>query len=319
VPILAAAYPVIDTPNPGTPLDPAFVESRGFSFRSLTGEDILPFTGDEFIARWGIQGLDVPPRQLVEEGTPNRDGSQVTDIKVGSRTFVIPIFVGANSGHLSYLRHREVMRSFFNFRGVDYKALGGTFDLVASSAVGQRSLRSFYVDGMNGQWDQETSGVHWETFGLQGLAQWPYWDGGRWSSEIIRRPGISDAWFGAFPSQLAPNNLLNATAYVNIEGDVESYVQVDAVGPTSNIYIECDDYVLDVPDGLADGERMTIDADPRSKRILFDGVQDWSRLSPLTSLAPLSVGSRAFELTMDDPGPATQMQLSGVKWYETPW
>lgn len=318
MPILAGTFPIADVGYLNTG-DPAFDESRSLSFRSLDGRDILPFTGDEFVARWGIQGLDLPARTFVEETSQGRDGTQVPEIKVGSRTWAIPIFLGSNSGHLPHLKDRARMRAFFNYRGIDYTALGGTFDVVADSVIGQRTLRSFYTDGWNGQWDQDSSGTHWETFGLQGLSPWPYWNGGRWTSEVIRRPGVSDAWFGAFPPRLAPNNLLNATAYVNIEGDGDSYVQTDAVGPSTGIHIECGDYVLDVPDGLADGETMTVDADPLSRRILFDGVQDWSRLSPLTSLAPLPTGTRAFELTVDDPGSATQIQMSGVKWYDTPW
>lgn len=318
MPILAAAFPVIDDPDT-VDIDAEFRETRQFSFRSIDGQTILPFTGNEFVARWGIQGLDVPPRQLVEEASPNRDGTQVTDIKIGSRGFTIPLFIGSNSGHLDYLRDRALMRSFFNHRRVDYRAAGGTFDVVAHSVLGDRSLRSFYVDGMNGSWDQETSGTHWETFGLQGLAQWPYWNGGRWTSESIRRTGTDDRFFDIFPPRLSAKNLLNTGITFSVEGDVDSYLQIDGVGGCSSLLLEGDGLVIDIPDGLADGETLLIDSDPRSKRVLFDGETDWSRLSPLTMMPPLRTGVHEMSLQMDDPSVLTQIRLSGTKWYETPW
>ena len=323
MPILAA-YPVVDVIEEIDQIDQInrdaeFRETRGFAFRSLDGEQLLPFTGNEFIARWGIQNLDVPARQVVEELIPQQDGSDLIDIKIGSRAYAIPIFVGSNSGHLDYLRNRARMRSFFNHRGHNHRANAGTFDLVAVSVLGERSLRSTYIDGMNGQWDQETSGSYWETFGLQALAVNPYWNGGRWSSEVIRRPEVGAAWFWAFPPQLSPANLLNTGSTVLVEGDVESWPLVTAIGPCTGLLITGGDLILDVPEGLADGETLLLDTDPRNKRVLFDGVEDWTRLSPLSIQAPLPVGVQELELTLPDPGAGTQVQISGTKWFETPW
>lgn len=317
MPILAP-YPVLDSLQQVN-LFAGFEESRSFAFRSLTGEEILPFTGNEFIARWGIQNLDVPARQVVEGVIPGQDGTEILDIKIGSRSYVIPIFVGSNSGHLSYLRDRARMRAFFNHRNLDYKKAGGSFDLVAySAATGERTLRSLYVDGMNGQWDQETAGSYWETFGLSALAVNPYWDGGRWSSESFRMPA-ADAWFGFFPPRLAPKSLLNSASPFTVEGDAQSFPELRATGPCSSLTVTCDDLLIDIPEGLANGETLLVNTDPRTKTVLFDGLVDWSRLSPLSILAPVQPGEREVIIDMEDPTTTSEAQLSGVKWFETPW
>jgi hypothetical protein len=274
VPILAA-YPVVDAAQVGVDAlaqIPTLAEARGFAFRSLDGQSILPFTGNEFIARWGIQNLDVPARQIVEETIPNQDGTELTDIKVGSRTYMIPIFVGANSGHLQYLKNRARMRSFFNFRNNDPRTNGGTFDLVATSVLGERTLRSLYVDGMNGSWDQDTAGHYWETFGLQAIAVNPYWNGGTWSTSLIRQRAANDLWFTGFPGQLAATQVLNNATSIKVDGDVPSWAKIEATGPCSALTVKAGDLLIDLPEGLAPGEVFVMDTDPRTKRITFDGV-----------------------------------------------
>lgn len=320
MPILAG-FPVVPAP---VQIDAwaDFRESRTFAFRSVDGRDILPFTGAEFVAMWGVQNLDMVARQVVEEALPNQDGTELTDIKVGSRTWTIPIFVGSDSGHVAYLRNRARMRSFFNHRTVDYRSAGGTFDLVARSDIGERTLRSTYLDGMNGQWDQQTSGSFWETFGLQGLAVNPNWNGGRWSSQTVRQNDVTASWFDTFPAQLSARNVLNAGSTVTVEGDVDSWPVVDAVGPCSSLTVTAGDFVLDVPDGLAAGELMYVDTDPRTKTVTFNGAGGdaaWGRLSPLSIFAPLVPGVQPITFELLDPGTLTAATISGVKWYETPW
>src|SRR5205807_594380 len=119
--------------------------------------------------------LDVPARTLVEQELALQDGTDLVDIKIGSRSWAMPIFIGSDTSHRDYLGKRSTFRAFFNHRGADFRSNAGTFDLVAVSALGERTLRSTYVNGMDGSWDADTSGSFWETFGLQAVAVNPYW------------------------------------------------------------------------------------------------------------------------------------------------
>lgn len=314
MPILAS-FPVISTPES---LTNPFLESRSLAFQSLDGATLLPFTGDEFIALWGIQGLDMMKRDVVEEQVPGQDGTDLVDIQIGSRSYTLPLFIGSNSGHLPYLQNRAYLRSFFNHRSVDYKANGGTFDLVATSILGDRSLRSVYVDNTNGTLSQDSAGSWWESAGLSCLAVRPNWRGTRWTTPQIRPPaGVP--WFGAFPPGLSSSQALGQSMLVSVGGDVESWCQVDVTGPADSVEIFGNGIYVSVPDGLGAGEQCTIDTDPRSRRALFGGVSDWARVAPSTLWSPLVAGDQQITISVAGAGSTTVAVVSGWNWHDTPW
>ena len=319
---ILGGYPVLDSPSQLPSLgDADFADSRTLAFRSLDGTSILPFTGDEFIAQWGIQGLDMPPREIVEEEFPGEDGSDLVDIKILPRQFTIPIFCGSNSGHLPYLRNRERMRSFFDHRRVDYRREGGTFDLVASSASGERSLRAVYVEGMDGTWDQATTGSYFESFGLIGRSVRTYWYGERWATPKVTRPaGFS--WFGRFPPVLSSSRTLGADIHVQVGGQAPSWPRIDMMGPAPSVEVVGPGLYVLIPDGLEAGEVAVIDTDPRyraTRGALFNGLLDWQRIAPQRQFAPMVAGDNVFNLNLGAAGVDAYAYVSGWSRYDTPW
>jgi hypothetical protein len=316
---ILGGFPVVDSVH--EIVDP-FIDTRTFTFRSLDGQVILPCTGDELIARWGIQGLDVPPRENVQEAIYGQEGADLVDIKIGPREYFIPLFLGSNSSHLDYLNKRGDLRSLFNHRKVDYKAAGGTFDLVANSIKGERALRSTYVDGMNGDWEQDSSGIYWESFGLNLLAVRPHWYGGRWTTPVIRRPESGAAWFGHFPGRLSSSRTLTAPILVTVLGDIDSYARIDLVGPADDVLITSDSGLyVSIPDGLADGETAVINTNPRPSEMTasFDGVEDWGRIDPETRWAPLPTGDQSIVISIGGLGANSSAVVSGPSEFESPW
>lgn len=321
MPILAGpGIPVVDSSDLG-PVVNGFEESRFLSFRSLDGVDLIPFTGDEFIARWGITGLDMPPLNVVEQEYPGEDGAQVDDITVSSRLWGIPLWIGSNSGHRDFLAKRERVQDLFDHHRVDYRTHGGTFDIVASSIRGERSLRSTYVGGWEGDWQQGTSGSYFETVPLTGRASRPYWTGERWSTPQIRRPAGLPG-LGAFPLSLSPSRTLGADITVTVAGKAKSYARIDLMGPAPFVEITGPGLYVLIPDGLAAGESAVIDTYPplrATQGALFNGVVDWSRIAPRRQFAPVAPGDNTFNLDLGVAGVDAWATVSGPTLWNAPW
>jgi hypothetical protein len=165
VPILARAGATVPTGTGHVAPDPRFNDTRRLDFRSLAG-DVLTFDSASWIPRAGIEGLHMPPREVVRGQVPGLTGSLLTEIRDVERLVSFPVFVGSDDGHRAHLDQLARLQSFLDFTGVDYAAAGGTFDLVATSASGVRSLRCAYLEGMEGS-EGVDSGVWWASFGLR--------------------------------------------------------------------------------------------------------------------------------------------------------
>jgi hypothetical protein len=318
VPILGL-FPVADRP---VDLTNPFDESRQLGFRNLDGSASLEFTGAEVIALWGAQGLDVPDRVYTEGTVSGVDGTFLDAVRIGSRKVTLPIFLASNSGHLPFLRQRSYLRSFFNHRGVDLAANDGSFDLVASSIMGERTLRCAYESGMSGDLAQDAGGSYWERVSLTFVAPRTYWYGDRWATPTIRTPA-GTSFFGGFPPGISSSRAFGVGVPVVVAGDVQSWPRLDVTGPCTSLLVEAPGLHISIPAGLALGEKAVIDTDPRKRRIggavTFNGVEDWSRLLPDDKWAPLQPGLQFIDLVLTGATAATTAVVSGDTRFETPW
>lgn len=313
---ILAPVPVVTAPPETVNL---FVDSRFLEFRSLDGANVLPFTGREYIASWGMTGMDVPPIEVIEGYVPGMDGSRIDDVKVPSRKIGLPLYVASDSSHLGYLQNRASLRQLLNHRGYDWRTNDGTFDLVAHSVMGERSLRCLYLDGMNGDWSQDSAGSWWESFGLQLLNVRTYWYGQRWQTPPLRIPVADQSFFAAFPPALSPSAALGSPFTIAIPGEAETWGRVDAVGPCDALTVEAPGLYVEIPGGLLSGETMTLETSPRGRTALFDGVKDWTRIGADTRYRQLSPGSAAVTISMPGATSVSQASVSGDSLFLSPW
>lgn len=314
MPILAG-IPVADRPVAKTyPLK----ESRTLGFRSIDGADLLPFTGSEFFAKAGIEGLDLPPRELIRETVPGMDGSRIREIRIGEREIFLPLFVASGSSHAGYLDRRDQLATLFNHRGLNYQITEGTFDLVASSVRGERYLRCLYSDGMKGSLGQDNSGAWWESIGLNLLAVQPYWHGERWETPTIYKPA-DVSFFGTFPPSLSASRALGVNMPITVKGDVPSWPSVDITGPATNVAVTGPGLSVSIPGGLLAGETATIITDPRKRDALFNGVRDWTRIAPSDRYNAIMPGEQQLSVVLSGATPETTAKVYGDSLYERPW
>lgn len=319
MPILAAGVPVIQRPeNIVSPL----LDSRRLAFRRLDGTPLLEFTGNEFFALWGAENIDVPDRVAIEGTMPEVDGSFVDEVRIDSRKLTLPIFFGTKSGHAAHIEDRSYLRSLFQHRTVNLAEHDGSFDVVATSVTGERTLRCLYLSGLSQGWMPDTQGSWWMKVPLTLLAPRVYWYGPRWETPTIRKPSGAP-WFGPFPGELSSSRAFGTNIPVTVSGDVESWARVDAVGPCDSLLVDAADLHVSIPDGLSAGETVRIDTDPRVRRnghtVTFDGFEDWSRVEPDDSWAPLQPGLQMVDLVLPGATEQTSAVVSGDTRWESPW
>lgn len=298
-----------------TEFDPR-TESRTLAFRDLNGNYPFSLSDGSFVFGPDSEGIDMPPREIVTRAIPGLEGERLAEIKVGPREVFLPLTIHSDS-HYEHLDKRDQLARLFNHRQVDYRTLDGTLDLVANSIRGERSLRCVYVDGMtSGRAPNERS--HWQKLGVTLRAVRPYWIGAPWSTPEIRLPSPV-AWFGTFPGGITSGNAIGGTVTVTVEGDAESWTNVDIVGPAVSAVITGPGFRLTIPDGLVAGEVFRLQSDPRNRTALFDGVKNWTRVGPSDRYSPLNPGDRLFKFTLTGATAETMVRMSGATSFERPW
>jgi hypothetical protein len=313
VPILAG-FPVAEEP---TLPDLSRNETRTLAFRDLDGNYPFASTGREFFFMPDLDGIDLVDPEIITKQSPGMDGEMITEIRTPKRELFLPLWLASDSTHLRYLEQRDALDRLFKFHGIDYRTLGGTFDLVASSVRGERFLRCVYTGGMKAaKWPNESA--LWAKLGISAWAVQPHWIGERWETPVIRAETGVDT-FASFPLEFSSSLAIGEEIAIAVEGEVDSWITVDLVGPADTVLVEATGLVFEIPAGLADGETAKVVTDPRYRTALFDGVKDWSRIGPATTWTPLAPGDQTIDIVITSAGANTQAQVSGDTLYRRPW
>lgn len=311
------------TPDPGTPggPSPAPVDPRRLDFRSLDGTDAIEWTGNEWIIQSGIQGLDVPPRDVVTEAVPGMDGARLREIRTGTRSVVLPFFVySADREQASHHAQLAQIRRHLDYRRVDYAAAEGTFDLVAVGAGGERSLRCVYVDGMEGLAGVASgNGAYWSTFDTKLLAVQPYWVGVEWSTPTVTTgvgsPFVSNA--ALWPRSISGSVALGQDMRVSVGGDVPSPPNVELDGPWTTAHITSPQG-LDLTIGAVPSGTLRIETG-RRRRVTLDGVPAWHLVGDSPHWQPLPAGEAIISIALTGADASTSARVFGRSLWETAW
>jgi hypothetical protein len=309
--VYVGAYPVLDQPPTGP--DTTMDETRSLSLRALDGTNPFPSTGREFFFMPDIEGIDYPDPEIITKRIPGEDGERLQEIRIGPRDIFLPLWIASDSSHLDYLARRDALAALFSHFGVDYRANDGTFDLVANSPRGERTLRVAYKAGMSrAKWPNE--GATWAKLGINLIAVRPFWYGERWETPVLKQPAAVNS-FASFPLQFSTSVALGENIPVIVGGDASSWAEMTFVGPADTINVSSTGLQFSIPAGLADGETAQIITDSRGRTALFDGVKDWSRVGPVRKWSPLAPGDRRITIAITGTGTNTEAQVSGWSRY----
>ena len=323
MPILAAP-PVDPTTIPSFPVfagDGAMDDSRSLAFRTLDGAYPFPGTGNEFVFMPDIEGLDIPPRELIRKQLPGLDGTQLREIRTLEREVFLPIWLASWSSHVQYLDRRDALADLFEYRYLDYQAEAGTLDLEAISTRGVRRLRCVYQSGMSSGSKHPDGGAYWAKLGLTLLAVQPYWVADDWSTPVIQLAGggTEPNPFLTFPLEFTSSTVFGNNVPIEVGGDVPSWVTVEVVGPAASVLIQGEGLTVSIPEGLGDDEEAVIITDPRKRTALFTGVKNWARIGAITTWKPLAPGTRSLDIVMTGGGVDSRVVVHGPTLYQRPW
>jgi hypothetical protein len=317
VPILITVPPTVGPVNPPTPVD-----DRELDFRSLDGGSIIRWTGGEYVIQSGIQGLDIPPRDLVTEEVPGLDGSRLRQIKTQARTVVLPFFVISEDGQpVSHRTQLAALRRYLDYRLIDYAGAEGTFDLVAKATGGERLLRCTYVDGMDGLAGVASGdGMYWSSFDTKLLAVQPYWRGLEWSTPVIGT-GLGEVFVSdteLWPRSISSSIALGADMSINVGGDIPSPPSITITGPVSSAHITSPQG-LDVSIGaIGAGHVLQVDTG-RDRNVTLDGVPAWDLIGDSPRWRPLPPGVAIISITVPGATVDTSARVYGTSLWETAW
>lgn len=300
---------------------PRAVDDRRLDFRSLDGESILSWTGNEYVIMSGIQGLRLAPNEVIYEKVPGLDGARLREIRTDPRTVVIPFAVFGSSPR-AHLEQLDAINAYVDFRTVDYVTAEGTFDLVASAGGSSRYLRCTYLDGMEGvEGIANGNGPDFSTFDANLLAMDPHWRGQEWTTPIVKlptpRPFLSDDP-DAHPWGLSSSVALGADMPVLVGGNVPSPAVIELTGPADETHITSPQG-LDITIGAIDaGDTVIIDSG-RRKRVLLNGVKAWTLLGDSPQWPAMSPGANTISVVITGADTDTRARVYGTSLWKTAW
>lgn len=300
-------------------------DNRALDFRSIDGSHTVSWDGVNLRVLASAKGLDVPPRELQRDSVPGLPGSRLRSVRDLEREVFLPLLVSADREDWRGLNARLAeIRSFMDFR-LDPNAFieqEGSFDLVATTDGQERRLRCSYLDGMGGEYGEDTALPEWRMFGLSLLAVNPYWRGEQWSTPTVGLPtpapflssNPADAW----PRKLSPSVAIGADMPLSIPGDVPSPAGIELLGPSSSTHVTSPSG-LDVTIGPLDADDVFVLETGRTKRALLNGEEAWGKIGQSPRWPALRPGQTTISITMTGASAASRARVYGDSLWETAW
>lgn len=314
MPILAGGFSVVDKPTQINLKQ----DTRGLNLRRVS-DGVFPLdpTGDAFFFRSGAEGLGLGPREVIRDSQMGVDGTRLREIRYVERPIFLPLFVKSDSSHAAYLDAVDGLDSLFEHDGIDVSE-DGTVDLVATSLRGTRTLRCVYLEGREGSLHPTERGI-WGSWGIRLVACRPHWNGGEWTTPIVRQ-GDRYPFPGSLGDGFGSSRALSEDILISVPGNVRSFPSVEVVGPADDVTVTSDSGLsVTVADGVEVGETFLLRTDPRGRAALFNGVKDWSRVSPLDTYGQGFLGDETFNVAIGGATEATSARVFGDTWWSKPW
>ena len=291
-------------------------------FASVDGAELIEFDSEVWINRRGTTGLDLTPREIVSDRIVGLPGSRLVQVNDLPRDIVTPIMVRLDPGLCRDMRAQLArLRTVLDYRRVDYAALEGHADLVATSCDGAiRRLRVSYVDGAEGNYGDRGDG--WAIFALRWVAHNPYWRGDEWTTPLV---GVAsgEAFLSTNPADGWPRKLSASVAIgegmpVPVRGDVPSEPVIDIIGPATSTHITSPSGIDVTIGAVAAGETFRLDT-RRGVSPTLNGVEAWDLLSSAPRFAALPPGDTTISIVATGATSATRVRVWGDTLWESPW
>ncbi|MEU1457630.1 phage distal tail protein [Streptomyces avermitilis] len=250
----------------------------------------------------GIRGLDLPGYDFYTDASPGIDGNALRGLRAQAREVFLPLafFDVDRSGFMT--RKRSFFRTLNPSLGL------GTLTLTESDGS-FRSIEAYYVSGAEGDFGQDTSGLHWQTVGLTFSCPSPYWLGAAVHQEYAA--GATGNFFPVLPVKVRDSQVLGNTTIDN-PGDATSFPVWTIHGPATSAVVTNNTTGLSfsVTASLGSSDVLVVDCRERVQTAALNGTTNWwPNLATDSDLWGLEPGENDVSLTLVGTDSNTTVQL----------
>lgn len=311
---------VITPPSPEPP--PTVTQKIILTIERDGNELSLPLSADVDDHVWcvapGIEGLDIPASELLQQRTVGMFGSYDAGIDVPAREIFLPLMVKA-SDMLDWFTKRD----FYNkitapYADRPFRIWGHRPDGTA------RWIEGFRV-GAAPTWDASTwvPRIMWQKFGQTYVCPDPWWRG---EEQVLQWqvPAEAPTFFPILPVRLAPSQIFGEENLVVVQGDIAPSPVWEITGPMTSItvtHIESGRSWTMVAT-LTAGQTAIVNTDPRGgmnePRVQSpSGASWWSKIQQPYDLWPIPIGRQTVTVEVDGASTGTTVIMRIPTLWET--
>lgn len=296
---------------PFPPVPPTVYDAGSMPVLSLLrGSAVTPLTlPNGWVILPGVQGLDDPPRALIEVTPAVGDGTIMLDARYAARDVFLPLHYKAGSTAAL----RATLRALASLCDVKQ----GDVTLEVAHHDGTRR----YIDGRMSQpyapAMSQGEGALWRTLGLQLHCPDPLFYSETRTIEWTL--GDASPFLGDFLPVSLDNSQVLGGGVIDVEGDAPTNPVWTVTGPCDSLTVATGETLWTVPDGLTDSETLVIDARRGIKTCTVNGVSSWGRLAPGSVVSPLSAGDNLLDVEAIGATTQTTITVDWVERWLTAW
>ncbi|WP_371538369.1 phage tail family protein [Streptomyces sp. NBC_00466] len=258
----------------------------------------------------GVRGLDMPGYDFYTDASPQIDGNALRGLRAQPREIFLPVvFFGPNrAGFIE--RKRCFFRTLNPYLGL------GALTLTESDGT-FRTIEAYYVSGAEGDFGEDTSGLHWQVVGLTFSCPSPYWVGDQVSKTFSA--GATGGFFPVLPLVVRDSQVLG-DATIDNPGDAASFPVWTIHGPATSAVITntTTGQSFSVTASLGSSDVLVVDTRERVQTAVLNGSTNWwPNLATDSELWALQPGLNDMSLTLVGTNSSTTVRVDYQPRYLT--
>jgi len=261
--------------------------------------------GNPLFVLLGLEGLHMPPVDMVEENVPRQPGARLREVRFTAREIDVPLRLLAATPAALAASVRTLL-GWFN----PTRAVAPLLRFTAPDGK-QREIAVRYVKGLDFQDDLGAWRVDRRTT-IVLRAYDPFWyDRSEWVGRFVLG-AVAGLFFPLPPLRLSSSTIFAAPAIDN-PGDVAAWPVWTITGPGVNPGINnlTTGKFVAVLGALATGEKVVIDTRPGRKTVVGPGGANWfPNLVVGSALWPLARGANAVQIELTGATPQSSVSYS---------
>ena len=237
---------------------------------------------------------------IIEQDVPLQPGTRVKGIKTQVRDFQLPLLI-KDTGDSTLKSRIRTLTGYLD------PMLGDGHIQFEVSGV-KRNLFCRYIDGLESPQDR---GTGWAEFTLTFRATDPFWYDENDTQFTYYLTTSSVFFFPLFPLTLSSSSSF-AMFITVLLGDVQSWPIWIIHGPGTSPLIrnQTTGKYISLTSTLVYGDNLVIDTRPGYKTVKLNGVNEWAKVSVLSSLFPFEVGSNTILAEITGATADTYVQMN---------